>query len=152
MKIRFDQITKTYGRQCTLYDVSFSLNSGEIIGLIGPNGAGKSTLIKILMGLVSPDRGLIFFNEQNIDPTRINYKKHIGYLPENNPLPKEFYVKEYLSHIAALHGLRNYDETSLLKVTALADSAHQKIEALSKGYRQRLGLAASILHKPEKNN
>ncbi|MGB0304155.1 MAG: ABC transporter ATP-binding protein [Flavobacteriaceae bacterium] len=149
MDIRFDHIAKTYGRQSALDDVSFSLNSGEIIGLIGPNGAGKSTLIKILVGLISADRGSMILDGKSGDPTSIQYKSRIGYLPENNPLPQEMYVKEYLNHIASIYRPLNFDLLDILERTGLSEAAHQKIDALSKGYKQRLGLAAAILHHPD---
>ena len=149
MTIRFKHITKIYGAQKALDEVNFSIETGEIIGLLGPNGAGKSTLIKILMGLLTPDQGQLFKNDKALDPQSEDYKAQIGYLPEDNPLSDELYVKEYLALTAALYRLKNFDCQGLLERTGLSAAAHKKIGALSKGFRQRLGLAAALIHNPK---
>ena len=102
MRIKFQHITKLYGTQKALDEVNFSIETGEIIGLLGPNGAGKSTLIKILIGLLSPESGQLFDHDQALNTQSLNYKRRIGYLPEDNPLPQELFVKEYLAQTAAL--------------------------------------------------
>lgn len=149
MTLRFEHITKNYGAQKALDQVNFSIESGQIIGLLGPNGAGKSTLIKILVGLLHPDSGQIYQQEAVLNTQSQDFKTRIGYLPEDNPLPQELFVKEYLDHIAALYKLKPYDPQNLIERTGLSVAAHKKIHTLSKGFKQRLGLAAALIHKPK---
>lgn len=149
MRIKFQHITKLYGTQKALDEVNFSIETGEIIGLLGPNGAGKSTLIKILIGLLSPESGQLFDHDQALNTQSLNYKRRIGYLPEDNPLPQELFVKEYLTQTAALYALNPYDGKTLIERTGLTPVEHKKIGALSKGFKQRLGLAAALIHEPE---
>lgn len=149
MRIKFQHITKLYGTQKALDEVNFSIETGEIIGLLGPNGAGKSTLIKILIGLLSPESGQLFNHDQALNTQSLNYKRRIGYLPEDNPLPQELFVKEYLAQTAALYALNPYDGKTLIERTGLTPVEHKKIGALSKGFKQRLGLAAALIHEPE---
>lgn len=149
MRIKFQHITKLYGTQKALDEVNFSIETGEIIGLLGPNGAGKSTLIKILIGLLSPESGQLFDHDQALNTQSLNYKRRIGYLPEDNPLPQELFVKEYLAQTAALYALNPYDGKTLIERTGLTPVEHKKIGALSKGFKQRLGLAAALIHEPE---
>ena len=149
MRIKFQHITKLYGTQKALDEVNFSIETGEIIGLLGPNGAGKSTLIKILIGLLSPESGQLFDHDQTLNTQSLNYKRRIGYLPEDNPLPQELFVKEYLAQTAALYALNPYDGKTLIERTGLTPVEHKKIGALSKGFKQRLGLAAALIHEPE---
>ena len=149
MRIKFQHITKLYGTQKSLDEVNFSIETGEIIGLLGPNGAGKSTLIKILIGLLSPESGQLFNHDQALNTQSLNYKRRIGYLPEDNPLPQELFVKEYLAQTAALYALNPFDGKTLIERTGLTPVEHKKIGALSKGFKQRLGLAAALIHEPE---
>jgi ABC-2 type transport system ATP-binding protein len=149
MTIRFAHISKVYGAQKALDEIDFSINPGEIIGLLGPNGAGKSTLIKILIGLLNPDQGQLLKNNELLNAQSLEHKSQIGYLPEDNPLPDELFVKEYLAYTAALYALKSFDVPSLIERTGLKSAAHKKIGALSKGYKQRLGLAAAIIHEPK---
>lgn len=149
MRIKFQHITKLYGTQKALDEVNFSIETGEIIGLLGPNGAGKSTLIKILIGLLSPESGQLFNHDQALNTQSLNYKRRIGYLPEDNPLPQELFVKEYLAQTAALYALNPFDGKTLIERTGLTPVEHKKIGALSKGFKQRLGLAAALIHEPE---
>ncbi len=149
MKVKFEHITKFYGAQKALDDVNFSIDSGEIIGLLGPNGAGKSTLIKILIGLLKPDQGQLLKNDKALDTQSSQYKIQIGYLPEDNPLPQELFVKEYLAYTADLYNLKSFDAQSLIERIGLQPAAHKKIRTISKGYKQRLGLAAALIHKPK---
>lgn len=149
MRIKFQHITKLYGTQKALDEVNFSIETGEIIGLLGPNGAGKSTLIKILIGLLSPESGQLFDHDQALNTQSLNYKRRIGYLPEDNPLPQELFVKEYLAQTAALYALNPFDGKTLIERTGLTPVEHKKIGALSKGFKQRLGLAAALIHEPE---
>ena len=149
MRIKFQHIKKLYGTQKALDEVNFSIETGEIIGLLGPNGAGKSTLIKILIGLLSPESGQLFDHDQALNTQSLNYKRRIGYLPEDNPLPQELFVKEYLAQTAALYALNPYDGKTLIERTGLTPVEHKKIGALSKGFKQRLGLAAALIHEPE---
>jgi ABC-2 type transport system ATP-binding protein len=149
MKIRFEHITKVYGTQKALDQIDFTIDSGQIIGLLGPNGAGKSTLIKILIGLLNPENGRIAQEDTTINTQSQQYKNMIGYLPEDNPLPKELFAGEYLAKTAALYSLKNFDRDSLIKRTGLSTVAHKKIGTLSKGFKQRLGLAAALIHGPK---
>lgn len=149
MKISFEHITKLYGAQKALDQIDFSIESGRIIGLLGPNGAGKSTLIKILVGLLQPEEGIVCQNDIELDTQSQRFKNQIGYLPEDNPLPQELYVKEYLDQTAALYALKSYDQNGLIERTGLKSVAHKKIKTLSKGYKQRLGLAAALIHVPK---
>ena len=149
MKVKFEHITKIYGAQKALDDVNFSIDSGEIIGLLGPNGAGKSTLIKILIGLLKPDQGQLLKNDKALDTQSAQYKTQIGYLPEDNPLPQELFVKEYLAYTADLYNLKSFDTQSLIERIGLQPAAHKKIRTLSKGYKQRLGLSAALIHHPK---
>jgi len=149
MRIKFQHITKLYGTQKALDEVNFSIETGEIIGLLGPNGAGKSTIIKILIGLLSPESGQLFDHDQALNTQSLNYRRRIGYLPEDNPLPQELFVKEYLAQTAALYALNPCDGKTLIERTGLTPVEHKKIGALSKGFKQRLGLAAALIHEPE---
>lgn len=149
MNIQIEQITKLYGNHKALDQVSFTIEPGEIIGLLGPNGAGKSTLIKILIGLLHPEKGRLRQKDTIIDTHHLDYKRKVGYLPEDNPLPNDLFVKEYLDKTAALFSLKNYGQHKLIEQTGLHTVSRQKIKTLSKGFKQRLGLAAALIHQPE---
>jgi len=149
MSIEVKNITKLYGEQKALNAISFTINKGEIVGFLGPNGAGKSTLMKILTGYLVASEGDVLVNNFNVNTHKINVQKSIGYLPENNPLYLEMYVKEYLQFNAAIHNISNDEVPKIINKVGLTLEAHKKINQLSKGYRQRVGLAAALLHNPE---
>jgi len=152
MSIKVSQLTKTYGRQKALDQVSFEVNPGEILGFVGPNGAGKTTTMKILTGYIGATSGTAHVNGKNVERSSFEIRKEIGYLPEHNPLYPEMYVKEYLNYVAGLYGL---DKTAGIRIddiinqTGLEKEKKKTIGALSKGYRQRVGLAQAILHDPD---
>ena len=149
MSIEVKNITKFYGEQKALNAISFTINKGEIVGFLGPNGAGKSTLMKILTGYLVASEGDVLVNNFNVNIHKINAQKSIGYLPEHNPLYLEMYVKEYLQFNAAIHNISNDEVPKIIEKVGLTPEAHKKISQLSKGYRQRVGLAAALLHNPE---
>jgi ABC-2 type transport system ATP-binding protein len=152
MSITVTHLNKAFGSQLALNDVSFTVNSGEIVGLIGPNGAGKSTLMKIICALLIPSSGEVKINSIPVTLGSNEIRRHLGYLPENNPLYTDLYVKEYLHYVA---GLYNFGGKSAIRVseviglTGLGPEMHKKIVELSKGYRQRVGLAQAIIHNPD---
>ena len=152
MSIKVQNVTKLYGEQKALNNVSFEIGSGEIVGLLGPNGAGKSTLMKIITCFIPPTSGKLSVNNHDVISQSIEVKKIIGYLPENNPLYLDMYVKEYLEFIAGIHKLGNKTNERvnlMIDITGLEDERKKKIGALSKGYRQRVGLAQALIHDPE---
>jgi ABC-2 type transport system ATP-binding protein len=150
MSLVVNTLCKNYGHQLAVNEVSFELKPGEIVGFLGPNGAGKSTTLKMLTGFLEADKGSIFLNGERIDPNASTVKKQIGYLPESNALYQDLYVKEYLQFLTAVHSITNAAEAiqSVIEKTGLGQMQNKKIAALSKGYKQRLGIAAAILHKP----
>ncbi len=151
MSISVQHLTKRYGAQTAVNDISFTANSGEILGFLGPNGAGKSTTMKIITGYLAADAGDIAVCGEAVSSGTKNTKKHIGYLPESNPLYTDMYIKEYLHFVAGVHGIKNKKEAveKVIAKTGLKPEAGKKIGQLSKGYRQRVGLAAAIIHDPE---
>ena len=151
MSINVNEVTKLYDKQKALNKVSFEIKPGQIVGLLGPNGAGKSTMMKILTCFIPPSSGEAFINDLNVRENPLEVKKMIGYLPENNPLYLEMYVKEYLEFVGRVYKLPNLKSrvAEMVKLTGLADEQHKKLEALSKGYRQRVGLAQALIHDPE---
>ncbi|WP_167610640.1 gliding motility-associated ABC transporter ATP-binding subunit GldA [Maribellus sediminis] len=150
MSIQTSDISKLFGKQRALDKVSISVNKGELIGFLGPNGAGKSTLMKIITGYLPADEGEFFINGDKIISGNLDYKKDIGYLPEHNPLYPDLYIKEYLEISAGFYGLKNVKKrvTEMIELTGLGIEQHKKIRALSKGYRQRVGLAQALIHDP----
>ena len=150
-KIEVKNITKLYGKQRALSDMSFSIGSGEIVGFLGPNGAGKSTMMKILTTYIKPTYGEAYVAGHNVLEDEKAVKKLVGYLPEHNPLYLDMYVKEYLGFIAGLYKLTNKKARvmEMIDVVGLEVEQHKKIGALSKGYRQRVGLAQAMIHDPE---
>lgn len=152
MSIQVDHLKKAYDKQLALNGVSFTVNSGEIVGLIGPNGAGKSTLMKIICSLLLPSEGDVRINEISVKEQPHRIKRYIGYLPENNPLYTDLYVKEYLRYVAGLYKSSKIISSRIMEVidlTGLGPEMHKKIGLLSKGYRQRVGLAQAIIHDPD---
>jgi len=147
--IQVENINKFYGTQQVLNEVSFSIEKGKIVGLLGPNGAGKSTLMKILTGYIKPDSGKASIQGINILENSIQIKQKIGYLPEHNPLYLDMYVREYLEFIRSVYKVDKSRIETVIKQTGLTPEAHKKIAQLSKGYRQRVGLAAALIHDPE---
>jgi ABC-2 type transport system ATP-binding protein len=152
MSILVEHLSKSYGQQLALNDLSFSVNSGEIVGLIGPNGAGKSTLMKIICSLIMPSSGQVKINGISVTEYSGEIKRKLGYLPENNPLYTDLYVKEYLLYVAGLYKLGKNSRNRVSEViglTGLNEEMHKPIGVLSKGYRQRVGLAQAIIHDPD---
>ncbi len=151
MSVETRNITKLFGVQKALNDVSFSIEKGELIGFLGPNGAGKSTMMKIITGFLPPDSGEVFINGNKISTENLELRKNIGYLPENNPLYTDLFVKEFLEIIAGFYHLKNKKQRvdEMIDLTGLLDEKHKKIGSLSKGYRQRVGLAQALIHNPD---
>ncbi len=149
MSIDVANITKIFGTQKALNDVSFSINKGEIVGFLGPNGAGKSTMMKILTTYHQADEGIATVNSFDVLTNKKSVQQSVGYLPEHNPLHLDMYVKEYLRFNADVYKADKNRIEAVIEQTGLTPEAHKKIGQLSKGYRQRVGLAAALLHDPE---
>lgn len=152
MSIELNNVVKSYGKQKALKGISFSLKQGEITGFIGPNGAGKTTTMKIITGLLEADSGSIEVLGKDIYSNPLEVKRHIGYLPEHNPLYTDMYVREYLSYVSRIYcpGKNTTSNVAnIIERTGLGGEQHKKIEELSKGYRQRVGLAQALIHDPE---
>ena len=153
MSISVSNLSKVYGSQTAVNSISFSIEKGEIVGFLGPNGAGKSTTMKILAGYISSTSGEATIDGEKITVDTLNLKKKVGYLPEHNPLYLEMYVVEFLDFMGKLNGLsgqslkNRIDE--VIEMVGLSPERHKKIEQLSKGYRQRVGLAHALIHDPE---
>jgi len=151
MSIKVNDLTKIYGQQRAVDGISFEIQTGEIVGFVGPNGAGKSTTMKILTGFIPPSSGEAWINGLELIENSLEIRKHIGYLPENNPLYHEMYVKEYLEFVAGIYKLGKNQQSRIAEIieqTGLAVEQKKKIGALSKGYRQRVGLAQALIHNP----
>ncbi|CAM1334074.1 gliding motility-associated ABC transporter ATP-binding subunit GldA [Tenacibaculum aestuariivivum] len=149
MSIQLISISKVYGTQKAVNNISFEAKKGEIVGFLGPNGAGKSTTMKILTGFIKPSEGVVLISGIDVVKKPIEAQKKIGYLPEHNPLYLEMYVREYLQFQASVYKVAKTKIDVVINKVGLATEAHKKIAQLSKGYRQRVGLAAAILHDPE---
>ncbi|MCG8794819.1 gliding motility-associated ABC transporter ATP-binding subunit GldA [Tenacibaculum finnmarkense] len=149
MSIQLTEISKFYGSQKAVNNISFDTQKGEIVGFLGPNGAGKSTSMKILTGFILPSEGTVFVSGIDVLKNPIEAQKKIGYLPEHNPLYLEMYVREYLQFQAGIYKVSKTKIAEVIEKVGLTSEAHKKIGQLSKGYRQRVGLAAAILHNPE---
>lgn len=149
MSIEVKNITKVYGEQKALDSISFSVNKGEIVGFLGPNGAGKSTLMKILTTYLTADEGEAAVNGFDVLSQSKQVQQSVGYLPEHNPLYLDLYVREYLEFNADLHKVSKSKIEEVIQLTGLTPESHKKIGELSKGYRQRVGLATALLHNPE---
>ncbi len=150
MSVRVESVTKTYGKQKALDNVSFTVNSGEIVGILGPNGAGKSTIMKVITGFLNPDEGLVTINGTSTRENIVKIRHQIGYLPENNPLYNDLYVTEYLEYVAGIYHLKQAKSRikEMIGLTGLELEKHKMIGALSKGYRQRVGIAQALIHDP----
>ncbi|WP_276389711.1 gliding motility-associated ABC transporter ATP-binding subunit GldA [Eudoraea chungangensis] len=149
MSLSVQNITKYYGEQKALDKVSFKVSKGEIVGFLGPNGAGKSTMMKILTTYLLADDGTAEVNQHDVVKDALAVRKSIGYVAEHNPLYNEMYVKEYLGFNASLYGVSKVRISEVIDQVGLVSEAHKVIGALSKGYQQRVGLAAALLHNPE---
>ena len=149
MSLLLQNVSKSYGSVKALKDISVSLKKGEVVGLLGPNGAGKSSLMKILTGYYKEWEGQISFDTLDLKSDLQSIQKQVGYLPENNPLYNEMYVIEYLKYVGGLHKLKNPPFKEILEKTGLVEHQSHKIQTLSKGYRQRVGLAAALIHDPQ---
>ena len=151
MSILVQGVSKFYGEQKALDNISFEVKTGEIVGFLGPNGAGKSTMMKIITGFMPASSGNVSVNGLNVEADNLEIKKQIGYLPENNPLYPEMYVREYLGFVASIYnsGISGKKLTdNIIELTGLAPEQNKKIGSLSKGYRQRVGLAQALINNP----
>ena len=151
MSITIEKVNKFYGKQQALTDVSFSLKKGEVVGFLGPNGAGKSTLMKIITCYLQQDSGKVQVCKLNTLEEDLQVKSKIGYLPENNPLYTEMYIKEYLLFVGDIYKVDNLKMrvAEIIQQTGLTPEQGKKISQLSKGYKQRVGLAAALIHNPD---
>lgn len=151
MSIEVNRLTKIYGTQKAVNNISFTVKQGEIVGFLGPNGAGKSTTMKMITGYLKPDEGQAMVCGMNVARQPLDCKKKIGYLPEANPLYYDMYVREYLDFIAGVHRIANSKNAieESISITGLTPESKKKIGQLSKGYKQRVGLAAALVHNPE---
>lgn len=149
MSIVIENLTKSYGSQKALDGVSLEIKSGQITGLLGPNGAGKSTLMKIITGSVIPDAGSVIVNGVDVLKEPLKVQRVLGYLPEHNPQYLELYIKEYLEYVASIYKVDSSRVSQVIDMVVLGPEQHKKIGALSKGYRQRVGLAAALIPDPQ---
>ncbi len=151
MSVSVQHLTKIYGVQHALQDVSFQARKGQVLGFLGPNGAGKSTTMKIITGFLPPNEGTAEVCGFDVQKAPLEARRHIGYLPEHNPLYKEMYVREYLHFWGKLHKTPQLERRvrEMIDITGLGAEQHKLIGALSKGYRQRVGLAQALIHDPE---
>ncbi|WP_461788116.1 ATP-binding cassette domain-containing protein [Pedobacter sp.] len=151
MSIEVQHLSKHYGEQKAVNQISFKANAGRILGFLGPNGAGKSTTMKMLTGYLNPTSGKVEVNGKNVQEEPIQVKRLIGYLPENTPLYADMYVREFLAFVAETYGLKDIAQKveETIKLVGLNQEQHKKIGMLSKGYKQRVGLAQAIIHQPE---
>lgn len=152
MSVKVQEVSKIYGKQKALDNLSFEINQGEIVGFLGPNGAGKSTMMKIITGYIPQTSGLVEVNGLDVSTDSLEIRKQIGYLPEHNPLYLEMYVKEYLDHVASIYKLGKSKAkriAEMIDLTGLGEEQNKKIASLSKGYRQRVGIAQALIHDPK---
>jgi ABC-2 type transport system ATP-binding protein len=149
MSIEVENLSKVYGEQKALDSISFKINKGEIVGFLGPNGAGKSTMMKILTTYIEASEGIAKVNDFDVKNESLDVQKLVGYLPEHNPLYLDMYVREYLDFNAGVYKIDKNRIQEVIELTGLAPEAHKKIGQLSKGYRQRVGLANALLHNPD---
>ncbi|MGE5421199.1 MAG: ATP-binding cassette domain-containing protein, partial [Chloroflexota bacterium] len=150
MSILVEGVTKLYGEQKALNNISFEVKTGEIVGFLGPNGAGKSTMMKIITGFIPASSGAVKVNGLEAGTDNPEVKRQIGYLPENNPLYPEMYIREYLGFVASIYKIANSKKNidRIIELTGLGPEQKKKIGSLSKGYRQRVGLAQALIHDP----
>ena len=152
MSIQIKNLTKVYSNQRAVDKISLTVQPGEIVGFLGPNGAGKSTTMKVATGYLPPTEGTVEVNGFDVRTQPMEVRRSVGYLPEHNPLYLDLYVKEYLRFAGSLHGLRGADlsrrSTDIIELVGLGREQHKRISQLSKGYRQRVGLAQALLHNP----
>lgn len=151
MSIEVKKLSKTYGKQVAVNQIDFKVNTGEIVGFLGPNGAGKSTTMKMITGFIPPSSGGGTVCDTDFVEQSIEVRKIVGYLPENNPLYPEMFIKEYLTFMAGLSQVKDIKIAvdHAIEITRLVPERHKKIGQLSKGYRQRVGLAQALLHNPK---
>lgn len=149
MSIKVENVSKRYGDQVALNKISLQVKKGEIIGFLGPNGAGKSTLMKIITSYSNADDGKVMVCDELVNSQNIDIRKKIGYLAEHNPLYLDMYIKEYLSFRASIYNCPKERVNDMIQATGLTPEQDKKIHQLSKGYRQRVGLAAALIHNPE---
>ncbi|MBN2597623.1 gliding motility-associated ABC transporter ATP-binding subunit GldA [Labilibaculum sp.] len=152
MSVKVQEVSKLYGKQKALDNLSFEIIQGEIVGFLGPNGAGKSTMMKIITGYIPQTSGLVEVNGLDVSMDSLEIRRQIGYLPEHNPLYLEMYVKEYLGHVASIYKLGKSKAkriAEMIDLTGLGTEQNKKIAALSKGYRQRVGIAQALIHDPK---
>ncbi len=151
MSITVTNLSKTYGTQKAVNNISFTVNKGEIVGFLGPNGAGKSTTMKMITGYLNPTNGSAAVCNVDVTNNPIAIKQKIGYLPEANPLYFDMYIREYLEFVANIHEIKNTQQTieTIITTVGLTKEANKKVGQLSKGYKQRVGLAAALIHNPE---
>ena len=152
MSIKVENVTKTYGDQKALDCVTFEVNKGEILGFLGPNGAGKSTMMKIISCFIPPTSGSVTVNGFDVITNSMEVRRMIGYLPESNPLYYDMFVKEYLGFVCGLYGIGKYKDkkiAEMIEVTGLGREQHKQIGQLSKGYKQRVGIAQALIHDPQ---
>jgi len=151
MSISVKNLTKSFGTQKAVSDLSFDIKSNGVVGFLGPNGAGKSTTMKMITGYMQPDMGSIAVNEVDVNSNPNEAKMQIGYLPEGNPLYYDMYVREYLGFVASAHAIENRSKRveEVIKMTGLTPESKKKTGQLSKGYKQRVGLAAALIHDPK---
>ncbi len=151
MSVSVQNLTKKFGAQIAVDDISFEVGPGEILGFLGPNGAGKSTTMKIVSCYIGADAGSVEVAGRTVDEDPLGVRKSLGYLPEHNPLYKDMYVREYLAFVAKIHRIPNAGQRieEMIEMTGLTHEIGKKIGALSKGYRQRVGLAQAMIHDPE---
>lgn len=149
MSLSIKNVSKLYGEQRALDDVSFEINAGEIVGFLGPNGAGKSTMMKILTCYIPPSVGTAQVCGFDVMEEPLEVRKRVGYLPEHNPLYLDMYVREFLRFMAGIHKVDKKRVDEMIELTGLTPESHKKIQQLSKGYRQRVGLAHALIHRPE---
>lgn len=149
MSLQIIDLTKKFGEQTALNNINLNIKKNEIVGLLGPNGAGKSTLMKSITGVLKIETGQILFQGRNISQSPIESKKNIGFLPENNPLYQDMFVKEYLNFVANIHKISSKRVEEVIDLVGITPEKSKKISQLSKGYKQRVGLAQAIIHQPD---
>ncbi len=151
MPVEVKNVVKKYGNQLALDNVSFNIDNGEVLGFLGPNGAGKTTMMRIITGIIPADSGKVLVNGVDVMEDSLRVRERIGYFPENNPLYTDMYVREYLRFVARLYDskITRNRVGQLIEMTGLTGEQHKKIGALSKGYRQRVGLAQALVNDPD---